>query len=178
MRGLLSNEAGCGTSPTAHAAASTDSPAAQGVWGIFEVLVDTVLLCTLTALVILVSYGEVEMLGEDGVRMAIRAYSTVLGGVSDVFFSFAVFCFGYATLLCWGGYGLESLRFLSKKRSLRVLYLLAFAACIAIGAHASPDAVWDVADFSVAVLTGINLLALFCMRREIRKQTVGYFCGE
>jgi Na+/alanine symporter len=59
-----------------------------------------------------------------------------------------------------------------------VLYLLAFASCIAVGAHTSPDAVWDVADFSVAMLTGINLFALFCMRREVQKETREYFCGK
>lgn len=174
MRGLLSNEAGCGTSPTAHAAANAADPASQGVWGIFEVLVDTVLLCTVTALVILVSYSEVEMLSEDGVLMAIRAYSAVLGGASDFFFAVAVFCFGYATLLCWGGYGLEALRFLSRKRRWGTAYLLCFGACILIGAFSSPAAVWDLSDFAIAVLTSINLSVLLLSRKEIRAHTFSW----
>ena len=171
MRGLLSNEAGCGTSPTAHAAANASDPASQGIWGIFEVLVDTVLLCTLTALVILVSYDEVQMLSSDGILMAIRAYSCVLGGISDVFFAISVFCFGYATLLCWGGYGLESARDLSRHPMMRILYLFSFGICIVMGAYAAPDAVWDIADLAITVLTTVNLIALLRMRREVRAFT-------
>lgn len=174
MRGLLSNEAGCGTSPTAHAAANARDPASQGVWGILEVLVDTVLLCTLTALVILVSYEDVRMLAEDGVLMAIRAYSSVLGGVSDIFFAVAVFCFGYATLLCWGGYGVQCLRFLSGRRWFLFPYLLAFCACVAIGAYAAPNAVWRAADLALTALTAINLAVLFGMRREVREHTLAW----
>ena len=171
MRGLLSNEAGCGTAPTAHAAADARSPAAQGIWGIFEVFVDTVLLCTATALVILVSFSQVEMLGHDPVMMTIRSYSLVLGGWSEWFFLAAVFCFGYATVLCWAGYGMESLAYFEKKGMWRYLYLFAFAVCTLIGAVAAPDGVWDVADFSIAALTAINLCMLLLMRREIKRET-------
>ena len=172
MRGLLSNEAGCGTAPTAHASADAKSPASQGVWGIFEVFVDTILLCTATALVILVSYDEVALLGGDGVMMTIRAYSTVLGNFASWFFCGAIFCFGYATLLCWGGYGLENLRFLTQKKRWYVLYYLAFGICILIGANGAPSGVWDVADFAIAALTVMNLCVLFLMRREIRAHTL------
>lgn len=171
MRGLLSNEGGCGTAPTAHASADARGAAEQGVWGIFEVFVDTVLLCTLTALVILVSYAEVEMLGHDPVMMTIRAYSTVLGGWSDYFFFAAVFCFGYATVLCWASYGEECLAFLSGNRVLRYFYLMIFSACIFVGGFAAPEQIWDVADFSMAVLTSINLFALFSMRKRIKEET-------
>jgi len=178
MRGLLSNEAGCGTSPTAHACANAKDPASQGVWGIFEVLVDTVLLCTLTALVILVSYSEVELLGFDGVRMAISAYSSVLGGASELFFAVAIFCFGYATLLCWGGYGLESVSFLTKRTKWRVLYILCFGVCIFVGALSDPRAVWGISDFAIAALTTLNLSVLFSMRREVREHTLAWRNGK
>ncbi len=172
MRGLLSNEAGCGTSPTAHAGADAFSPAAQGVWGIFEVFVDTILLCTMTALVILVSYSDVEMLGFDGMKMAIRAYSSVLGGASELFFAAAVFCFGYATLLCWGGYGMEAVSFLSKKRGWRVWYLFLFCVCTVAGACFDLPLVWEISDFAIAALTTVNLCVLFLMRREVRRETL------
>ena len=171
MRGLLSNEAGCGTAPTAHAAADAHSPAAQGIWGIFEVFVDTILLCTATALVILVSLPQVEMLGHDPVMMTIRAYSTVLGGWSEWFFLAAICCFGYATVLCWAGYGMESLAYLGGRGIWRFLYILTFAICTVIGSLAAPDGVWDIADFSIAVLTTINLWMLILMRREIKDET-------
>ena len=175
MRGLLSNEAGCGTAPTAHACANTDSPAAQGVWGIFEVFVDTILLCTLTALVILVGLPDLHDFGEAPVMMTVRAYSSVLGKWSEYFFCAAVFCFGYATVICWAGYGLESVKALTAKKRYAYLYLLLFSACIPLGAVAAPNAVWDISDFAIAALTAINLLALILMRREIRSETLKAF---
>ena len=177
MRGLLSNEAGCGTAPTAHAAAHTQSPAAQGVWGIFEVFVDTILLCTATALVILVSFDDVEMLGSDAVMMTIRAYSAVLGGWSEWFFCAAILCFGYATVLCWANYGMEALLFLTVKKRWRALYVLMLGVCIVLGAVIAPDSVWTVADFAIAWLTALNLLMLVLMRREVKAETLK-LCGK
>jgi AGCS family alanine or glycine:cation symporter len=176
MRGLLSNEAGCGTAPTAHATAQAKSPAAQGVWGIFEVFVDTILLCTVTALVVLVSFDEVRGVGADGVMMTIRAYSTVLGGWAEWFFAAAILAFGYATLICWASYGLECLRFLTPRRSFRYLYFFVFGAAILIGAVVAPESVWTLTDVSVTLLTLINLSALLLLRREIKKETEA-FCG-
>jgi len=175
MRGLLSNEAGCGSSPSAHAAANATSPANQGVWGIFEVFVDTILLCTATALVILVSRDEIAAYASDGVMMTIRAYSVVLGDWAAYFFAVAILCFGYATLLCWGGYGMESMRFLSRKKRWRAFYLIAFAICVLIGSLHTPEAVWDVADFAIAGMTCINLSVLLLMRREVRYRTLEVF---
>lgn len=171
MRGLLSNEGGCGTSPTAHACANTRSPAAQGIWGIFEVFVDTIVLCTITALVILVSYDQVNMLGNDGVMMTIRAYSCVLGEWAELFFAVAILCFGYATILCWSNYGAESLRFLTGKKRYRYLYLGAVTVCVFVGTVIAPESVWSVADFSIATLTFINIVMLFLMRKEIKSET-------
>lgn len=171
MRGLLSNEAGCGTAPTAHACADTDSPAAQGVWGIFEVFVDTILLCTATALVILVSYPDVQMFGDNAVMMTIRAYSVVLGKWSEYFFCAAVFCFGYATVICWANYGLESVKALSPKKGWQRCYLVLFGLCIPVGAMLAPGAVWTVSDFAIAALTTLNLAVLVSLRREIRDET-------
>ena len=171
MRGLLSNEGGCGTSPTAHACADAKSPADQGIWGIFEVFVDTVVLCTVTALVILVSYDQVEMLGQDGVMMTIRAYTCVLGDWAGLFFAVAILSFGYATILCWSHYGAESLRFLTNKKRYRSLYFGAVTLCVFMGTILAPEGIWNVADFSIAALTFINLITLFLLRREIKEET-------
>ncbi|MBE6628305.1 MAG: sodium:alanine symporter family protein [Ruminococcaceae bacterium] len=171
MRGLLSNEGGCGTAPTAHACANAKNPASQGIWGIFEVFVDTILLCTVTALVILVSYDEVGMLGENGVMMTIRAYSCVLGGWAEWFFAAAILAFGYATVLCWSHYGAESLRFLTNQKRYRYLYLGAVTVCVFVGTVIAPESVWAVADFSIAALTAINLCALILLRKEIKEET-------
>ena len=175
MRGLLSNEAGCGTAPTAHACAATDSPASQGVWGIFEVFADTILLCTVTALVILVSFPSVRAWGDDAVMMTISAYTGVLGPWAKWFFCAAVFCFGYATVICWAGYGCEAIRSLTRRRLPLALYLLAFAVCIPVGAMLAPAAIWSAADFAIASMTAINLFVLLACRKEIRDETTRVF---
>ena len=171
MRGLLSNEAGCGTAPTAHAAADTDSPAAQGVWGIFEVFVDTVLLCTLTALVILVSPFSPDAFGSNAVLLTVRAYSSVLGEWSELFFCAAILCFGYATVLCWCGYGAEGLDAITKSKKAKPIYRVLFLLSIPLGCVAAPSLVWKLSDYAITVLTTINLLILLLMRREIRWET-------
>lgn len=175
MRGLLSNEAGCGTAPTAHAAADAPAPAAQGVLGIFEVFVDTVLLCTVTAMVILVNYDAASVFGDEGMMMAIRAYTTVLGDFSGWFLCIAVFFFGYGTVLCWGAYGLESLRYLTGNRIARAVFLMVFGAGILFGSLTAPESVWSLADFAIASLTEVNLVVLLLMRKEIRQKTEEYF---
>ena len=171
MRGLLSNEGGCGTAPTAHAAANAKSPAHQGVWGIFEVFADTVVLCTATALVILVSGVDTA---SGGVMTTVNAYSLVLGGFAEWFFSAAVFCFGYATLLCWGSYGLESVRFLSQKKIWCALYIAMFGACILLGVRTAPEIVWSIGDFGIATMTFINLFVLLLLRREVKDETLRF----
>lgn len=133
---------------------------------------DTILLCTATGLVILVSYPEVAPLGENAVMMSIRAYSAVLGRWAEYFLCAAIFCFGYATVICWAHYGLESVRALSPGRLWRRVYLLLFGLCIPAGAVLAPGAVWDIADFAIASLTAINLAALLALRREVRQETL------
>lgn len=175
MRGLFSNEAGCGTSPTAHAGADTAFPARQGAFGILEVFADTILLCTLTGLVILVSYEDVVLLGADPVMMAVRAYTCVLGEWAGCFLTLAIVCFGYATLLCWGGYGMEALRFLSEKPLLRYAYAGIFSVCLLLGVICSPTAAWSISDAVISAMTLMNLCVLVLMRREIRRETDRYF---
>lgn len=175
MRGLLSNEGGCGTAPTAHAHANAKSPAAQGVWGIFEVFVDTILLCTVTALVILVAPTDAMGSSDAGVMTTINAYAAVLGDWAACFFAVAVLCFGYATLLCWGSYGLENLSFLTKRPTARGLYFALLTGCVLLGAVAAPEGLFALADFAIATLTSLNLIVLLLMRKEIRRETLCSF---
>ncbi len=171
MRGLLSNEAGCGTAPTAHASADAKSPASQGLWGIFEVFVDTILLCTATALVILVAPIDPCTMAGEGILMTVRAYTSVLGAWSGVFLAAAVFCFGYGTLLCWGHYGAEAIRALTGRKGILRAYYLLFGICILWGTVKAPLFVWELADFAMMGLTLINLFVLFLLRREVREES-------
>lgn len=178
MRGLMSNEAGCGTAPTAHAAADTQSPARQGFWGIFEVFVDTVLLCTLTAIVIILAGGEIMTYSSEPMMMAIKAYSSVLGAWSEYFMCIAVLLFAFATIVCWAHYGKESLHYVTKRKRAIDVYVVLFALFVFIGAVASSDIVWLLADLSLGIMTIINLPVLFFMRREVREETDVFFLKE
>ncbi len=176
MRGLVSNEAGCGTAPMAHAAAETDSPAEQGVLGLVEVFVDTVLLCTVTALAILVSDSGPNAFGDDGVRTAQAAFSSVLGDWAGLVFAVSVFFFGVATILCWSHYGMTSLRAVlgSREKLCRAtekLFPIAFAVSVLAGALASPAGVWTLADGALGIMTIINLLILIMMNKEVKTET-------
>lgn len=176
MRGLVSNEAGCGTAPMAHAAAETDSPAEQGILGLVEVFVDTVLLCSVTALAILVSDSGPYAFGEDGVRTAQAAFSSVLGNWAGIFFAVSVFFFGVATILCWSHYGMTSVRAVlgTRKKLCGVfekIFPVAFGISVVAGAVASPAGVWTLADGALAIMTIINLLTLLLMNREVAEET-------
>lgn len=175
MRGLLSNEAGCGTAPTAHAGANTSSPAAQGVWGIFEVFVDTILLCSLTALVILVNFPAAEVYAEAPVMMTVAAFAASLGDGAGWFLSAAILCFGYATVICWADYGAQSLWAIKKSPRLKTFYLILFLCAVPLGCLVAPWAIWNLSDFAITALTTINLVALWGLRREIREETRARF---
>ena len=177
MRGLLSNEAGCGTAPTAHAAADAKSPAEQGFWGIFEVFVDTLLLCTLTALVIIINYDSVYHLSHNGILMAISAYSVSLGRFAEYFLSVSVAIFGLATIICRAHYGSETVRCLfgRKKRLPIFLFLVLYCSATVLGSVVSPDSSLSAADLSIGIMTLINVFVLFLYNKEVVSQTNRFF---
>ena len=174
MRGLVSNEAGCGTAPMAHATAESDSPAAQGVFGLVEVFVDTVLLCTVTALAILVSDSGPGAYGEDAVRTAQAAFSSVLGEWAGGFFAISILFFGVATILCWAHYGRTCMTYLTAGRGGKVadvLFLIIFAVSLLFGSVAAPSRAWELADVAIALMTVLNLIILVVMHREVVDET-------
>lgn len=177
MRGLLSNEAGCGTAPFAHATSSVDEPAEQGVWGIFEVFADTILLCTMTAAVIILNYDACCAYSSDGVMMTVRAFSAVLGNGSGYFLCLAVFLFAYATVICWAQYGIECVTFLTDgmavwaKKWGRFGYIAMFCVCTFVGAVVAPSSVWTLADFSIGSMTLINVFVLCLAAGEVKRYT-------
>ena len=168
-RGVVSNEAGCGTAPIAHAAAEGKSPAAQGLWGVLEVFVDTVLLCTLTALVIMVS--GVPMAGEGGTALAIAAYSAVLGPIAAPILALSVLFFAFATVLCWSHYGVECLFYLTNnpKTANRMLPAVLLS-CVA-GAVVAPGILWELTDVILALMAVLNITALLILRRSVAEET-------
>ena len=178
MRGLLSNEAGCGTSPMAHATADTEDAAKQGCLGIVEVFVDTHLLCTMTALVVLLSWDSVATLGDSPMLMTVRAYELLLGPWAGVFLCVAVLFFGLATLFCWSHYAGESCVYLVGERGGRCdlwrrLCLFVYCLFCVVGAVVAPDSVWTVADFSIGCMTLLNVFVLCRMHREVEEASGG-----
>lgn len=171
MRGLISNEAGCGTAPTAHATSEERNAAKQGMLGIVEVFVDTHILCTMTALVVIVSWGEVMARKGSFMGMTLEAYSSVLGKPAEIFMSIAVLLFGFATILCWGHYGRESVRYFSKKRGIEKGFILFYTASVIIGACAAAELVWGLADFAIGAMTLINALVLILASKEVGEET-------
>lgn len=175
MRGILSNEAGCGTAPTAHAVSDCKSPARQGVWGIFEVFVDTILLCALTAVVIIIGYdGELAEKG-NYMMMTVKAYSSSLGSLAGAFIALSVILFGLATVLCWGYYGLQSVHYLSKRKWAGAFFIALYTGSLVLGPFMTGELIWELADLAIGAMSLINLSVLFLMSSEVRSETLTYF---
>ncbi len=174
MRGLVSNEAGCGTAPTAHAIADCPSPAKQGMFGIVEVFVDTIVLCTMTALVVILGYGDASRYAGSYMMMTIAAYASGLGSYAAYFLCAAVVCFGFATVLCWGHYGLSCARYFKISGKARILFTAAYCLSVFVGSFASAELAWSLSDLSMGAMTVINLICLFFMSREVKDETDVY----
>ena len=172
-RGIFSNEAGCGTAPTAHASANVKSPHHQGCFGLFEVFADTVVLCTVTALVILL-YADGE--GLDGIDLSITAFSrlgasvggTLLGIAADRFLRISILLFAYATVVCQSCYGIEAIRYFVPARGARILYIALSVGATFAGALLKPGILWQWADMVVSVMTVVNVLCLLRLRKQIK----------
>lgn len=175
IRGLFSNEAGCGTSPIAHATADTDSPVRQGLFGIVEVFIDTVVVCTMTAFVILLHKDAALAHASDPIMMAMSAFSSVFGHPGEVLLSISVFLFAFATVICWGYYGRECIYFISASRRAERWYYLVYVMLAFFGAFVPLGGVWELADLAVGVMTLMNLAVLCGMSGEVREVTMLYY---
>lgn len=174
IRGVLSNEAGCGTAPIAHSESNAGSAAEQGVLGIAEVFIDTIVLCTMTALVVIISYDSVSHLSEDPVMMTINAYSAVLGGWAGALLAISVLLFGYATIVCWAHYGVECIKYLFNKESAVYIFETVYCLFIAAGAVIAPNDIWTISDLALGLMTLINVPVLCAMSREVKIETDGF----
>jgi AGCS family alanine or glycine:cation symporter len=157
-RGLFSNEAGLGSAPMVHAAAQTDHPVRQGLYGIFEVFVDTILICTMTGLVILVT--DTWTSGATGAALSAKAFETGLPGTwGHVIVTVGVLLFSYSTLIGWSFYGETGIVYLLGARA-AVPYRILWLVFIYLGAIGQLHVVWDVADTLNGLMALPNLAAL------------------
>lgn len=177
-RSAFSNEVGLGSAAIAHAAAQTDSPVEQGMYGIFEVFVDTVVVCTLTALAIIVSGVPIAFGTKPGTELITGAFSTAFGREFAAFFvALAMILFAFSTLLGWSLYGSRCVQYLFGTRAVRG-YEVVFVLVVVIGSVASTDVVWDVADTFNGLMAIPNFIALFSLSGVVMAMTREHFAGK
>ena len=158
-RGIFSNEAGLGTASIAHATADTDSPVRQGLFGIFEVFVASMVICTLTALVILCSGVEVHYGAAAGAELTIEGFIRSYGSVASLLAALVLCCFAFSTILGWGLYGLRCVEYLFGSRAGKP-FLIVYSLVAILGATLELELIWNVADTFNALMSIPNLIAV------------------
>ena len=168
-RGMFSHEAGMGSAPIAHAGAQTDDPDRQGLFGIFEVFADTIVICTLTALAILASGVKVPYGRAAGAELTIAAMGTVFGdGFAALLTSVCLALFALSTMLSWSLYGERCFAYLTGGRA-AALYRAAFIAAVVLGATMRMEAVWTLSGTLNGLMAVPNLIALFPLSGEVAR---------
>lgn len=176
-RGIFSNEAGLGTGSIAHACADTKKPVKQGMFGIFEVFTDTIVICTLTALVILcsgvpITYGEAA-----GAELTILGFTSTYGNWVSIFTAVAMCCFAFSTALGWGLYGARCIEFLFSEKVIKP-FMVVYALVAILGATANLGLMWNIAETFNGLMAIPNLIALFLLSGTVVRLTKEYFAGE
>ena len=176
-RGIFSNEAGLGTGSIAHACADTKKPVKQGFFGIFEVFTDTIVICTLTALVILcsgtpVGYGEAA-----GAELTISGFTSTYGNWVSIFTAISLCCFAFSTIIGWGLYGARCIEYLLKEKSIKP-FMVAYSLVAIVGATADLGLMWSVAETFNGLMAIPNLIALFLLSGTVARLVKQYFETE
>lgn len=166
-RGILTNEAGSGTSPTAHACADAESPMAQGCLGIFEVFADTIVICSMTAFVILIGEEYGILASAEAIDSSFTVFSFLLGEWASGALTAVIFVFVLATLMSQHYYGEVAARFFGGGRRLKRAYTALYLIAVVYGSVIAPELMWTLSDITVGVLTTVNVLALIFLRREV-----------
>ncbi len=180
-RGVFSNEAGLASSVTVNASSSAANPVSQGMWGIFEVFADTFVICTLTALVILVS-GNIDLetgrclSSLEGTALVISAFSSSMGSVAAIFVSVSSLLFSFTTILGWSQYGIKAFEYIFGVSSAAV-YRFVFVLFTVIGATVSLKAAWDISDIFNGLMALPNLVGLFFLAPKV-KEITGKYTGK
>lgn len=167
-RGVFSNEAGLGSSVLVHAAGNVKEPVEQGMWSICEIFVDTIVLCTLTAVCILAT-GVMDA-GEDGAALALEAFRAGLGSVGGGFLAIAVTLFAFSTLLAWSYNGERAAEYLlgaKARKAYRILFLLV----VPVGCLMQLDLVWSLSDACNGLMAIPNLFGVVLLSGEAIRET-------
>ena len=174
-RSAFSNEAGLGSAAIAHAAADTEGPVQQGLFGIFEVFADTIVICSLTALTIISSGVNIEFGVKPGSSLITAAFSTVFPEkISALFVAIALMLFAFSTILGWSLYGTRCIQYLFGDKAIKP-YQIIFVLFVVVASVASLDVVWDMADTLNGLMAIPNFIAVFALSGVVAKLTKEYF---
>ena len=176
-RGIFSNEAGLGTGSIAHACADTRKPVKQGLFGIFEVFVDTIVICTLTALVILCSEIPVNYGSAAGAELTILGFTSTYGTWISVFTAVAMCCFAFSTIIGWGLYGSRCIEFLLGPK-VNKPFMLVYSLVAIVGATMDLGLMWSIAETFNGLMAIPNLIAVFLLSGVVVKLVKEYFADE
>ena len=180
-RGVFSNEAGLGSAPIAHAASSTDEPVEQAMWGVFEVFIDTIIICTITSLTVLLSGLE---LGEAALdtyaskgAAAVQAFNTILPGqLGGLSIQISLLFFALSTILSWSYYGERCWGYLTgENKGVQIVYKAIFVLMCIVGATGSGQLMWDIADTLNGMMAIPNLIGLLALSGVVARLTKDYF---
>ena len=177
-RGIFSNEAGLGTGSIAHACADTQKPVKQGVFGIFEVFADTIVICTLTALVILCSGTTVNYGTAAGAELTISGFTSTYGSWASIFTAVALCCFAFSTIIGWGLYGSRCIEYLCSSSRVVRPFLVVYSFVSILGATVDLGLLWDIADTFNGLMAIPNLIALLLLSGTVVKLVKDYFNTE
>lgn len=167
-RGIFSNEAGLGTGSIAHAASDVDDPIRQGYFGIFEVFADTIIICSMTAFVILVSGEHITYGAAAGAELTIGGFTAVYGSWASLLAAVAMCCFAFSTIIGWGLYGTRCLEFLVGSKANRG-FMIVYSFVAIIGATVDLGLLWDLSETFNGMMVIPNLIALFLLSGTVSK---------
>ena len=177
-RGVFSNEAGLGSSVMVHSSSNVREPVVQGMWGIFEVFADTIVVCTLTAFAVL-SSGLVDLetgkvLSENvSTALVAEAFSTVFGGLGGAFIAIAILFFAFSTVLGWSQYGSKGFEYLFGRTAVK-LYQIIFVVFIFVGSTMDLALAWDLSDTFNGLMAIPNLIGVIALSGTVMKITKNY----
>ena len=177
-RSAFSNEAGLGSAGIAHAAADTKSPVQQGLYGIFEVFADTVVICTLTGLTIVISGVDIQFGKAVSSELITAAFATIFGNqFASLFVAVALLLFAFSTIMGWSLYGTRCVEYLFGAKASKV-YQIIFSAMIIVGTTTSLELAWNLADTFNGLMAIPNFIALFALSGVVAKLTKEHFAKD
>lgn len=174
-RGVFSNEAGLGSAPIAHAASSAKNPVDQGLWGMFEVFFTTIIICTLSALIILTT-GIWDTGTLNGAALSIASFNAIIPGVGGIIVTLSTIFFALSTILGWAYYGEVCVQYLFKGKPFAVfLYRVVYVCIVIVGAVGNLDLIWSISETMNGFMAIPNLIGILGLSRIITKLTKEYF---